>query len=94
MDTSSCVMGIERFCARRGVPSVLWSDNGTNFVASEKEQLTNVTAWNQQVINDSLVKKRIKWEFNPPSDPITVVFGNAWFEASSTFSMRSWEIVG
>ena len=37
MDTSSCVMGIERFAARQGIASVLWSDNGTNFVASDKE---------------------------------------------------------
>ena len=27
MDTSSCVMEIERFIARRGTPSVIWSDN-------------------------------------------------------------------
>ena len=43
MDTSSCVMGIERFAARRGVPSVLWSDNGTNCIASEKELLKRVS---------------------------------------------------
>ena len=67
MDTSSCVMGIERFCARRGIPSVIWSDNGTNFVASEKELLSNINNWNQQVFSESLVKKGIKWKFNPPS---------------------------
>ena len=43
MDTSSCIMGIERFTARRGTPSVLWSDNGTNFIASEKELLQNIS---------------------------------------------------
>ena len=45
MDTSSCVMGIERFVSRRGIPAVIWSDNGTNFVATEKE-LQNVLNWN------------------------------------------------
>ena len=39
LDTSSCVMGIERFIARRGTPSTIWSDNGTNFVGAEKELL-------------------------------------------------------
>ena len=34
LDTSSCVMGIERFIARRGTPSTIWSDNGTNFVCA------------------------------------------------------------
>ena len=57
MDTSSCVMGIERFCARRGIPSVIKN-------------------WNQQVLSESLVKKGIKWKFNPPSAPPTEVFGN------------------
>ena len=69
MDTSSRVMGIERFAARRGVPSVLWSDNGTNFIASEKEFLQNVSAWNQQILSEALVKKRIHWNFNRPSAP-------------------------
>ena len=50
MDTSSCVIGIKRFCARRGFPSVIWSDNCKNFVASEKELLYNINTWNQQVL--------------------------------------------
>ena len=48
MDTSSCVMGIERFVSRRGIPFVIWSDNGTNFVATEKELLQNILQWNHQ----------------------------------------------
>ena len=52
-------MGIERFAARLGVPSVLWSDNGTNFVASERELLQTVSAWNQQIQGEALVEKRI-----------------------------------
>ena len=39
MDTSAGVAGIERFIARRGMPNVIWSDNGTNFVGAEKELL-------------------------------------------------------
>ena len=37
MDTSSCMMAIERFFSRRGTPSINWLDNGTNFVGAEKE---------------------------------------------------------
>ena len=69
MDTSSCVMGIEKFSARRSIASVIWSDNGTNFVASEKEPLLNIKNWNEQVLGETLVKKGIKWKFNPPSAP-------------------------
>ena len=60
-------MGIEQSCARRGIPSFIWSDNGTNVVASEKELLSNI--WNQQIVSDALVKKGIKWKINPPSAP-------------------------
>ena len=37
MDTSSCVMGTERFVSRRGTPSMIWSDNVTSFIGAEKE---------------------------------------------------------
>ena len=37
MDTSFCVIGVERFVSRRGTPAMIWSDNGTNFIGAEKE---------------------------------------------------------
>ena len=36
-DTGSCVKGIERFIARRSTPSVVWSNNSTNFFGAEKD---------------------------------------------------------
>ena len=48
METSSCVMGIENFFARRGTPSVIWSINGANFVGAEKELLNCIQTWNGQ----------------------------------------------
>ena len=69
LDTSSCVMGIERFIARRGSPSVLWSDNGTNFIGAEKELLMCILNWNQKVISSKLAHKGITWKFNPPAAP-------------------------
>ena len=55
LDTSSFVITIERFVARRGVPSVIWSDYGTKFIAREKDILANVLSWNQRVLSDSMV---------------------------------------
>ena len=69
MDTSSCVMGIERFIARRGTPQVLWSDNGTNFTGAEKELSACFKALNQRAIASKMSQKGIKWHFNPPSSP-------------------------
>ena len=68
IDTSSCVMGIERFIARRGTPSVIWSDSGTKFVGAEKELLNCIQSWNGQA-SPELAKKGIKWKFNPPAAP-------------------------
>ena len=42
LDTSSCVMGVERSIARRGTPTNFMSDNGTNFVGAQKELLACV----------------------------------------------------
>ena len=62
-------MVIERFVAHRGVLDVIWFENGTNFIATEKKLRNNVQNWNQQTLTDSLVKKSINWKFNPPSTP-------------------------
>ena len=91
MDTSSCVMGIERFVARRGAPSVIWSDNGTNFIASEKELLSNVLSWNQRILNESMVKRNIKWKFNPPSAPH---HGGVWERLVRSFKHTFYAILG
>ena len=57
-------MVIERFIARRGTPSNIWSDNGTNFVGAEKELLLCIQSWNNQAPPE-LARKGIKWKFNP-----------------------------
>ena len=63
MDTCSCGMGVERFVSRRSIPSVIWSDNGTNFVAAEKELLQNILQWDHQWIAESLVNVRCQLDF-------------------------------
>lgn len=37
LDTDSCINAIRRFICRRGQVTIMRSDNGTNFVAVEKE---------------------------------------------------------
>ena len=69
MDTSSCVMAIERFIARRGMPKTLWSDNGTNFVGAEKELTQCFKNWSHNSISSTLAEKGIRWKFNPPGTP-------------------------
>ena len=91
MDTSNCVMGIERFVSRRGFPSVIWSNNGTNFVATEKKLLQKVPNWNQQAITESMVKKGIHWTFHRPRAPH---HGDAWERLVGCFKNTFYAILG
>ena len=67
LDTDSFLMGMRRFFGRRGKPSVVYSDNGTNIVAGEKEMRTAIKEWNQSQILDELSQEQIEWHFNPPT---------------------------
>ena len=73
MDTSSCVMdtvmGVERFVSRRGTPSMIWSDNDTNFIGAEKELRETVEKWNNVNSAAELAHKGVKWRFKSPSAP-------------------------
>ena len=83
-------MGIKKFGDRRGTPSVSWSDNGTNFEASEIDLLYNINNWNHQVLNDALLEKRINWKSNPLSAPY---HGGVWERVVRSFKhvlTRSW----
>nr|XP_047140933.1 uncharacterized protein LOC101236808 [Hydra vulgaris] len=51
----SCIMGIRQFIRRRGVPEIIYSDNGSQFVSIETQSF----AANQY----------IKWKFNTPLSP-------------------------
>ena len=64
LNTDSFLAAFTRFTARRGVPSVIFSDNGTNFVAAEKELQDMV-----QRIDANQVQHKypsMKWNFLPP----------------------------
>ena len=64
MDTSSCVMGVERFVSRRGSPAMIWSDNGTNFIGEEKELRECMEKWKTLNIATELAHKQFKWELS------------------------------
>ena len=60
MDTSFCVMGVERFVSRRGTPAMIWSYNGTNFIGAEKELRECIEKCNALNIATELAHKGIK----------------------------------
>ena len=91
MDSSSCVMGVERFVSRRGTPAMIWSDNGTNFIGAEKELRECVEKWNTLNIAAELANKGIKWRFNPPSAQHQ---GGTWERLVRSFKRVLYTILG
>ena len=49
---------------RRGPPSIIYSDNGTNFLGPEPEQIQALRIPDQERIETELSKKRVRWVFN------------------------------
>ena len=70
LDAVGFKMALTRFCGRRGTPTMLLSDNGTNFVAIEKKLRESIETlqYNAEVAAD-LAKRGIDWKFNLPSAP-------------------------
>lgn len=67
LSTDSFLMALMRFIGRRGVPSVIYSDNGSNFVGAESELKRTLIELDQERIQRTLVGRGIDWYFNPPS---------------------------
>jgi len=70
--TESFLRTFRRFVARRGRPAIIYSDNGTNFMGTDRafRQLD----W-EKFINNSAIE-RIDWRLNPP----TAAWWGSWWE--------------
>ena len=75
LDVDSFINALRRFIARRGPVKILRSDNGTNFVAGNKELKDSLKSWNENQIDDWCKARDINWKFNPPAAPH---FGGIW----------------
>ncbi|MBM6549247.1 DDE-type integrase/transposase/recombinase [Streptococcus dysgalactiae subsp. equisimilis] len=67
MTTDSFLMALDRFISRRGIPKVLYSDNGSNFIGAEAELRSLCKSFDNKRIHDALLVYQIEWQFNPPS---------------------------
>ena len=66
LTTDAFLAAFTRFVARRGHPSVVYSDNGTNIASGEKEIRKMLQAFNQEQINRHMTQRQISWHFLPP----------------------------
>ena len=79
LSTEAFLSCLRRFISRRGLPTLVWSDNGTNFVGAEMEvkelyrflQREDTQQSNSRFLTD----QRIEWKFNPTHSPH---FGGLW----------------
>ena len=62
-------MSFKRFIARRGIPSHVYCDNGTNFRGMSVELTRAMTEMEKFKIESFANQHEITWRFNPPSAP-------------------------
>ena len=75
LDTDSFLMAFWRFVNRRGCPSTVYSDNGTNLTAGERVLRESIERLDAEKIADQTSSKGIDWKFSPPAAPH---FGGVW----------------
>jgi Integrase core domain. len=95
LSTEGFLAAMRRFVARRGIPSDVYSDNGTNFVGAnntlkELYGLFESESFKKEV-QDYAIGKNITWHFNPPLAPH---FGGVWEAAVKSFKHHFRRVVG
>lgn len=74
IDTDAFLLALRRFIARRGTPSEIISDQGTNFRGAETE-LREAFKEMEPRLQEQLASYQITFKMNPPAAPH---FGGAW----------------
>ena len=95
LTTASFLAGLRWFISRRGCPTIIHSDNGSNFVGA-RNQLKEVYEFLQAEDTDStvhqhLLKDRITWDNIPERAPH---FGGLWESAVKTMKYHLKRVLG
>ena len=69
LSTDSCLLALRRMVSRKGHPTEIITDNGTNFRGAATELKHAINELNHFKIETELALKSIKWRFNPPGAP-------------------------
>ena len=70
LDTDSFINAFTRMTSRRGTPTYVISDNGTNFVGAERELRELVEALDaDRIVQETSKYRPTDWKFNPPCAP-------------------------
>ncbi len=86
LTAESFIAALRRFTSRRGHPSMIWSDHGTNFVGANRELKEFSDFLDQQrvqgLVSEFCSSRRIVWKFIPERSPH---FGGLWEAAVKSF---------
>uniref|UniRef100_A0A336MNL5 CSON002426 protein n=1 Tax=Culicoides sonorensis TaxID=179676 RepID=A0A336MNL5_CULSO len=75
MDASSFIMSYRNFTQRRGAPSEVYLDNGSNFVGGERLMREELAKVDMKEVAAHFTSPETKWKFNPPDSPH---MGGSW----------------
>ncbi len=77
LTTEAFIASLRRFVARRGRPSLIWSDHGTNFIGAKRElkDLFDFLKHHDHFISDFCSSQKIVWRLIPEQAPH---FGGLW----------------
>lgn len=77
LTANNFIMALRRFISRRGKPSQVFSDNGTNFVGAKNklDELGRFLVANKNELTNLISQEGIEWHFIPSNSPH---FGGLW----------------
>ena len=95
LTTDTFIAALRRFIARRGKPSLIWSDHGTNFVGAVRELKEFITFFQNQktqgIISEFCAMQNIVWKFIPERTPH---FGGLWEAAVKSMKTHLKRVIG
>lgn len=74
LSASSTILALRRMMARRGVPTIIYTDNGTNFIGAERE-IAEAKKTLPESLSNHPSARNITWKKIPPGNPAA---GGAW----------------
>ncbi|UYV67038.1 hypothetical protein LAZ67_4003743 [Cordylochernes scorpioides] len=91
LSTGSFIAALRRFTSRRGTPSDIYSDNGTNFKGAAKFLNEQYAFLHASEIQDYITYSEINWHFMPPHAPH---FGGIWESNIKSVKMILKKVIG
>lgn len=93
LSTEAFIACLKRFTSRRGLPSVIYSDNATNFVGANNQlkELSKFFVNQFNPIREYLLSSSIDWKFIPPRSPH---WGGLWEAGIKSVKSHLYKVVG